>query len=80
MATTITVDLSNDDERKSIIQTPVEHQSALHPPTKIFKGFPIKIIQTIEADRRQRCSPIPQSLSDFIIITPPSIEISPDDD
>ncbi|CAF4968545.1 unnamed protein product, partial [Rotaria socialis] len=40
----------------------------------------IKIIQTIEADRRQRCSPIPQSLSDFIIITPPSIEISPDDD
>ncbi|CAF4424290.1 unnamed protein product, partial [Rotaria magnacalcarata] len=67
MATTITFDLSNDDERKSIIQTQVEHQSTLPPPRKIFKGFPTKIIQSIEADRRQRSSPIPQSPSDFII-------------
>lgn len=54
MSTTITFNLPADDESKPIIQTHVERQYLLRPPTKIFKALPPTIIQSIEADRRQR--------------------------
>jgi hypothetical protein len=74
MATSITLNSSIDDEKKPIIQTQVEQQYLLHPSTKIFKPFPSTIIQSIEADRRQRRSQLPHSSADFLTVKQSSID------
>ncbi|CAF0823348.1 unnamed protein product [Rotaria sordida] len=80
MATTITFNLTGDDETKSFVENQVEDQYLLRPPIKIFKSFPSHIIQKIEADRRQRHLPISKSASDFLTIKQSSFDIPNDDD
>jgi hypothetical protein len=80
MATTITFNLPNDDETKSIIETQVEHKHLLHPSSiKTFKPFPTTIIQTIENERRQHRIPISHSTADFLTVKQTSIDTTDDD-
>jgi hypothetical protein len=79
MATTITFNLQNDEETKPIIQTQIEHQYLLHPPTKVLKPFPPSIIQSIEADREQRHLSISHSTADFLPVKQTSIDTTDDD-
>ncbi len=82
MATTITINLPNDDEKQqSNIETQVEHQYLLSPPssTKVFIPLPPTIIQSIETNRRQRRIPISHSTTDFLTVKQTSIDTTDDD-
>ena len=80
MATTITLNLPNDDETKQINLIQMDHQYLLQSPMKILKPFPPEIIQSIETDRRQRRRlPISRSSADFLSVKQTSIDTSDDD-
>jgi hypothetical protein len=79
MATTITFNLPTDDDTKPIIQTQVDHEYLLRPPTQIFKPLPPTIIQSVEASRRKRRIPISHSTADFFTVKQSSIDTTDDD-
>lgn len=78
MATTITFNLPNDDEKKPIIQTQTDQQYLLRPPGKIFKPFPSTIKQSIEANRRQLQIPSSHTTVGFFPIRRTSIDAPTD--
>lgn len=78
MATTITFNLPNDDDKKPIIQTQTDQQYLLRPPGKIFKPFPSTIKQSIEANRRQLQIPTSHSTVGFLPVRRTSIDTAAD--
>lgn len=80
MATSISFNISNTNETQPIISDQVQQPPSLSNSKKIVKPFPTSIIQSIEANRRQRIPPASQSISNFVVITPSSFDVPDEND